>query len=120
MEKLKRLYIQTGDLRERITFQFQTNVVDLDGTTLTNWQNLPINHTVWARVEPNSSKEFIIGGRSQTRRRWSCTIRDRTDISMNMRVSWRGIFFDIVGIDNIGERNKYILLDLIHNNLVIA
>ncbi|OXE37554.1 MAG: hypothetical protein CGW95_01160 [Phenylobacterium zucineum] len=114
----KRIYVLAGSLRERITIQDQNAAIDTDGSELTTWTDIATAPTVWARLEPDSVVEDIIGGRGQTRRKWVCTIRYRTDITTRMRVSWRGRVMNVIGIVNVGERRKYLTLELVETNLI--
>jgi len=118
MKLAKRIYVLSGTLRERVTFQDQASTIDTDGSQLTVWEDLSTSSEVWARVEPDTVVEGIVGGRSQARRKWVVTVRHRTDITTKMRLLWRGRVMNIIGVSNPGERRKYLVLEVVETNLV--
>ena len=114
-----RPYGNTGPMREQITFQDQTTVIDTDGSELTTWSNITTAPTVWARCEPDTVRETIIGERGQTKRTWSVFIRFRADISNKMQILWGSRVLHINGQLNPDERQRYLQLDCEESNLII-
>lgn len=88
--------MRAGKLRHRVRFERRTTVQDPDsGERVPGWEPVV---TVWASVEPLSSREFIAAQASQSEITARITIRHRTGIDATMRAVHRGQIYDIHGV----------------------
>lgn len=74
-----------GDLTERVTFQQSVSTPDGGGGSAISWQNVV---TVDAQVRPLSGRERLQADQIEAAANYRITIRQRTDITEAMRVSW--------------------------------
>ena len=101
-----------GDLRHRVSL-VQSAVSAADGigggtrtaTTLA---------TVWARIEPTSSREVVRSGgtREQTWLRVTIRYPDSFTVTGDMRVVWNGRTFYIKGIMQSDAVTRWLVLDV--------
>ena len=104
--------IRIGDLRHRILFQYLERTADDQGGYTEEWKNLK---TVWAKVEPVSSKERLYSQRIEYQRSHKITIRNTDGITQEMRIVFDDRYFQIKGIRKIDERNFFMLIDAEEN-----
>jgi SPP1 family predicted phage head-tail adaptor len=107
-----------GDLRERIALQRESRSRDRAGGFVTSWLTVA---TVWARVSPMSTGERFMRSQMQAAASWRVTIRYRDDLSLSpsgFRVAWRGRAFDVRGIENGDEQQRF--LDLACDEIQVA
>ena len=102
-----------GAMRERITINNQTQVVDGAGQISTTWATAS---TVWARMKPMSVAEVRLAGRDEGTRGYMMMIRYTTDISTNSRVGWRSRNFDVQGILDKTEQRVFLEVTLFERN----
>ena len=94
-----------GKLRHRITLQRYTEIVDPDGFTTQQWQDVA---TVWAAVENLYGREYWEAAAVQAENTVKFTIRYRPDVDQAMRIVFRGKIYNIISVDNIKYRNEFI------------
>ena len=88
--------MEAGRLRHRVTFQAKVPTRDTHGGEVPNWAD---QFTVWGRVEfleLLSMKEFFAARQIHARADARITVRYRTGIDSDMRVTWDGHTFEIV------------------------
>lgn len=102
--------VMAGRMDRRITFQTFTESADGAGEPVKTWANLASNPTVWAEVLPLAltnrgggmevfDAEQILG-LADTRFR----IRYRSDITVEMRIVYASVNYDIESVSEIGRR----------------
>ncbi|MGB9813526.1 MAG: phage head closure protein [Thermovenabulum sp.] len=94
-----------GDMRHRITLQKKMNIVDADGFTTQQWQDVA---TVWAAVENLHGREYWEAAAVQAENTVKFTIRYRPDVDQTMRILFKGKVYNILSVDNIKYRNEFI------------
>lgn len=83
--------MQAGQLRHRITIETPTEV-NTNGSLSSTWATLA---TVWAAVEPLTGREYFQTQQSQSTVSTRIRIRNRTDVTPQMRVLFDGRYFEI-------------------------
>lgn len=99
--------MKAGDLRHRITFQYQTKVADGMGGFATTWTDAA---TVWAALWPTSANEVIAANATSMVVSHRIRIRYRSVLKASWRIKFGNRYFSIVGIINPNEKGE--LLDL--------
>ena len=102
--------IVPGDLRHRVTIMSSTVTPDgIGGGARTAVQVA----TVWARMEPTSSREVARGGGIRDQTWWRVTIRypDSFTVRSDMHLVWQGRTFYIKGILQSDAVNRWLVLD---------
>ena len=99
--------MKAGDLRHRITFQYQTKVSDGMGAWTTAWVDAA---TVWAAIWPVSANEQIQAQAPVMIVSHRIRIRFRRNIKASWRVRFGLRYFNIISIINPNEKSE--LLDL--------
>lgn len=88
--------IQIGDLRDRITLQYQTKVPDDYGSFTVTWIDGP---TLWAKAWTVSSMEQSTDMQTSMIRVQKFAIRYRRLFSSSWRLKFGNRYFNITGID---------------------
>jgi SPP1 family predicted phage head-tail adaptor len=86
--------MKAGRLRHRITFQRDDGNPDGIGGNAPNWVDFL---TVWASVEPLSSRELVQGAMIRPDTTHTVRIRYRTGLHAAMRFTWQGRIFNLTG-----------------------
>ena len=94
-----------GDLKHRITFQKPVISTNENGFEVESFENYK---TVWAKVSNLSGKEYFEAAAIQKEKTIKFLIRAGTDVDESMRIFFLGKTFNIIFIDNINYKNKYI------------
>lgn len=110
MGKITQLNI--AELRHRITIQSITEVSDGQGGKTENWSTVA---TVWARIEPVSSRERLYSDKLEYQRTHKIAIRYRSDITNDMRILFNGRYFQIKSVYSPDEREAYTFIDAEEN-----
>lgn len=97
-----------GDLRERVTLQYYTETRDEYGGISQAWADVD---QIRARVEPIKAGEQVIAGGIQAVTDVLVHIRYREDVAPDWRLIWKGQTFNIKGVRNLDERNRFLALD---------
>lgn len=99
-----------GLLDKRITFQKKVYSTDASNQRkITGWVNLETNPTVWANVEEKSGQEVFQSDQLVGVTVATITVRFRTDITIEHRVSYDGKYYDIQAILDPG-RSRFLKL----------
>ena len=96
-----------GKLRERVTIQRSSPTADTGWGPSTTWADVA---TVSASVIPADTSEPFTDKGVVTRAAFSISIRYRADVTSKDRITWRGQTLDIAGIDNVGSRNRELII----------
>lgn len=98
--------MRAGRLRHSVTIQQPSGSRDDHGQRATAWGNLA---TVWASINPISSRELIAVSQLQMDVTHKIILRYETMLA-SISHGWRIVFgtraFDIQGVRNIDERNR--------------
>jgi SPP1 family predicted phage head-tail adaptor len=92
-----------GRLRQRVDLQAKVRTVSSSGSVSEAWTTFA---TVWARMEPLSSKEVMAAGRAVGEIVYRVEVRFRSDLDEAERLIWNGKNHDIVPPRNTDERNQ--------------
>lgn len=101
-----------GKLRERVTIQRATPSVDTGWGSSASWADVA---TVSAAVLPVDASEPFTQQGVVTRAGFTVSIRYRADVTSKDRLSWRGRILEIVGVDNVGSRNRELVLKAVQH-----
>lgn len=104
--------VQAGKLRQRVAIQEATETRDAIGGVVREWETLD---TVWASVEPLTSREVIQASQVDNRTSHRIRLRHYSGLDSTMRFSFRGRVLNIVGVRNIDERGKVMICDVIED-----
>lgn len=102
--------VNSGDLRTRITFQKPTLTQDDGGAQVVSWANVPSNPTVYARWINAHGAEVVGSDALRSVQRALVTVRHREDILATCRVLKDGQAWNILSIDPVQGKNRYIEL----------
>ena len=98
-------------LRQRITLQQPDLTAGAGGQFSVAWENVA---TVWAEVTPlenrSASAEDMFAEQLVSRVTHAVTLRYREGVSAEMRIAYRGRYFNIRHVVNTGERNEMLRL----------
>ena len=102
--------MRAGTLRELITIQRQQELSTAEWGT-----SAAINESMWrdiatdihASVEPTDAGEAMAGNVIEETY-FTIKLRYGIDIISSDRIVWRGLNLDIIGIENVGNRNREI------------
>ena len=100
----------TGEMRERVLIQKQTQSVDDYGAFSTIWIDIDEFPNVWARVSQERSNNNFVSEKNENEAIYNIVIRYRSDVDEKMRIVWRGKFLAIDSILNVDERRRYLEL----------
>ena len=94
-----------GELRHRITFQKPVISTNENGFEIETYENYK---TVWAKVSNLSGKEYFEAAAIQKEKTVKLLIRAGVNVDESMRIFFNEKNYNIIFIDNINYRNKYI------------
>ena len=94
-----------GDLKKRVTLQYQTKVADGMGGFTVSWVDAA---TVWSAIWPVSASETIQAAMTTMTITHRIRIRYRAGLRASWRVSWGGKYFNIVSIINPNMSNRWL------------
>lgn len=97
--------MEIGELRHKITFQRLTTTTNENGFEVETWEDYK---TVWAAVSNLYGKEYFEAAAVQKENIVKFTIRYFKGLDTSMRILFRGTEYNIISIDNIKYKNKYI------------
>jgi SPP1 family predicted phage head-tail adaptor len=100
-----------GDLRHRVSIVSSSVTPDGIGGGSRTATTLA---TVWARIEPTSSREVVRSGGTREQTWWRVTMRypDSFTVTGDMRVVWNGRTFYIKGIMQSDAVTRWLVLDV--------
>jgi len=79
--------VKVSDLRHRVTFQQDNGTQDSGGFITASWGNISTDPTVWAKIKTMSAAERFQAGQIRVEATHEVTIRERSDLTSNMRIS---------------------------------
>lgn len=97
--------MEIGELRHRITFQKLTTTTNENGFEVETWENYK---TVWAAITNLHGREYFEAAAVQKENTVKFTTRYFKDPDTSMRILFQGRQYNIISIDNIKYKNKYI------------
>lgn len=90
--------LAAGRLRHKVLIQYPATTQNPStGEMEIVWTDLS---SVWASVEPASVREFISAGAEQSEVRGKIVIRSRDGVNATMRIVYRGLVYQILGVLN--------------------
>ena len=104
------LSIQISDLKTRITFQSPTVAKDAGGAQVSSWANVGTTPTVWAQWINDHGQEAVLAEATVSAQRATVRIRHRSDIVEKWRVLKDGEAWQILSIDPVQDRNRWVEL----------
>lgn len=87
--------LAAGKLRHKVELQQPVVTQDAEGLNTTVWQTIA---TPWAEIVDSSAREFIAAAAEQSEVRGKITIRYRQDVDATMRIQYRGLTYQILGV----------------------
>lgn len=101
--------MEAGTLDERITFQVpRRDVPDGMGGDIESWQD---HVTVWASIRSLRGRERMLADTINADSRYRIAIRNRRDITEDMRIVWRGRAMNITVILDDGPRAMHLVIE---------
>lgn len=97
-----------GAMRERVTLQQESRVVDDGGGYPNSWVAVD---TVWASVKPLTGRERQLAAQTEAPVSYRVTIRYRDDVTPAMRLVWGTRYLNITGIFNADQKKAYLTLE---------
>ena len=102
--------INVADMRTRITFRQPTITKDDGGAQVAGFANIATNPTVWARWINAHGEESVTSDALKSVQRATVTVRYRSDILVTWQILKDGLAWQIVSIDEVQDRNRWIEL----------
>lgn len=99
----------------RITFQ--RKVITTNGFNedqITGWTDLSTFPTVWAAVKESNGNEAYAGDKLTAERVTTFTIRYRSDLNEEYRISYDGNFYDVLSILEV-SRKRFLEIKTVTN-----
>lgn len=87
--------IASGKMTERVTFQSKAITRNSIGEEVVTWSDVA---TVWAEARPLRGQEFYAANQTQQTVDVRFFIRNRTGITVDMRLLWKSAPYDITGL----------------------
>jgi SPP1 family predicted phage head-tail adaptor len=106
--------IKVGDLRRRVTIERPVRASDGGGGATVTWTLVA---EVWAALWPRLADESVTLDRVAGQATHDMWIRYRTGITPEMRVTFGTRVFDIRGVIDVEDRNKWLRCPLEERDL---
>lgn len=101
--------VPLGKLRHRVAIQAVTRTQAANGEVSEAWADVA---TVWAFVEPVTSREIYAAQQAQVSVTHRVTLRYRSDLTVTgHRLAFNGRYLAISGLRNVEERNSWLQVD---------
>lgn len=100
--------MRIGDLRHRVTLQYQTRVADVMGGAVVTWTDAA---EVWAAIWPVSANETLQAAQQVMTISHRIRMRFRPDLRSSWRIKFGTRYFAIVSMINPNEKGA--ILDLL-------
>ena len=97
--------MRVGDLKKRVTLQYQTKVADGMGGFTVSWVDAA---TVWAAIWPVSAAETIQAAMTTMTITHRIRIRHREVLRSSWRIYWSGRYFNIVSIIDPSTQHRWL------------
>ena len=95
--------IRAGRLNNRVVIQGSTTVDDAFGEPIATWSDVA---TVWAEIETANGAEALAAGAERTQAPVVFTMRHRSDVDTDKRLTWDSGTYDIESVENVLGKNK--------------
>lgn len=89
------VFLRAGELNRRIKLQQRSTERTSGGMQVNEWTDVA---TVWARIQPASGKEAIVGGALVSEATHTITIRYHPGVTTAMRALYGSAIFDILAV----------------------
>lgn len=99
--------MRAGKLRARITIQQRGTSQDGAGQPVISWTAFA---TVWANKIEQSGRQFLAAGAMQNEAKSVFTIRYFAGVIPSMRISYGGLFYDIVDVSDPDGRLREMVI----------
>lgn len=99
--------VQVGELKHRLTLQFEDPQPDGQGGYTPIWTDLGV---VWASVQPISGQEALVARQLQDSITHKVRMRWRPNVKAAMRLKWGTRLFNIRKVSNLDEGNVWLEL----------
>lgn len=105
--------VAVGEMNRRVKLQQRSSSTDTFGQQSTTWSDLA---TVWARIEPVSSREYYGAQAVQVEITHRITLRYRSELAdpraaAALRVLWGSRIFNLRGPLNVDLRSRFVEID---------
>ena len=87
--------IPAGKMTERVTFQAKSVTKNTLGEEVVTWGDVA---TVWAEARPLRGREFYAANQTQQVVDVRFIVRARTGLTVDMRLLWKTVPYDITGL----------------------
>jgi SPP1 family predicted phage head-tail adaptor len=113
---MARKMIKSGQLRNKITFQVNTDSRDAFGGVVNSWATLFI---AFASINPTSGSERLNSDKITADRSFEIVSRVNPSVSVSPqhRISWGSRLFDIESVSNFEEKGRFIKIDAIEREV---
>lgn len=98
-------YPSVGELRHRVFFQRAISTDDGYGGKVQTWINCG---EAWAKIAPLSGREYFDAHQIQAEVTHRITMRYRTDLTTDLRLSAGGRVFEIESILDLNEGHQFL------------
>ncbi len=102
--------VAIGELNRRVRLQQRSSSLDTFGQQSTTWSDLA---TVWARIEPLTSREAFSAGGVQSEVTHTITVRNRSELAdprtaAALRILWGSRIFNLTPWMNPDMRSRFL------------
>lgn len=94
-----------GKLREYVTIEQPTETEDGHGGFAVTWSTFA---QVWARIDPVAQRHDYHGDALERRVTHKIIIRELSDLTIKMRISFESRIFHILGFADMEERDRFV------------
>jgi len=94
-----------GRFRHRVEIQRRVTTVDAVGQVNDTWNTTAC---VWVQILPVTSKEYLAQGPERSELTHTIRLRHGPDILPKDRIRFGSRIFDVMGVMNVSERNRFI------------
>lgn len=98
-----------GNLRERITFQGDAEIIGENEYNEPIYGD-PVEIEVWARSEPIKGTELTAAAQTASYHEQTFYVRHRDDLKATWTIDWRGRTYNITAWQNADERRRYLAI----------
>lgn len=103
--------MRTGRLRRIVSIQAPTQTQTGTGATkTTSWSAIAGGANVWADIDESPGKESLQAAQVNAKRPVTVTMRYLAGITAQMRVLYGSRTFQIIGPQNLDQRNRVLVL----------
>lgn len=99
-----------GKMRHKVEIQRRVRASDGAGGASSTWETID---KVWAQIVPKSASEGSKGDQIEGRKNYDLNIRYRDDINNSCRILYKGRVFNVTGVVNTMETDKYMVVNMV-------